>query len=336
MDSPRVLHIVKRMDIAGGAERIVAELVKQVPAHDVLIYSGGNSFYDLGDAKILRARSFMHAVWMAHRLRRRYARFHLHLFPSTYMAVILGKRSIIHEHNSHNARRDIAAFRPLEWLVYRRARAIVAISDATRSALEAWIGRRETISVVPNFVPKLVGPDTLAMAKPKDAGYKIAMVASFTDQKRQELLIEAMRLLPDDVEVVFVGEGPNLERCRKLAEERGVVDRLRFLGAVRDIVAIYRSVDLCVLMSHWEGFGLVVLEAAQFGVPTIVSNVPGLRDICPDQRLVLTKDTPEALAAKIVETLPGSRSSEARRALIAHAEKHSIERYVRELNEVYE
>lgn len=55
MSSGRTLHIIKRLDVVGGAERIVAELVRTQADHDVLCYGGGDSFYDLGDSTLFRA-----------------------------------------------------------------------------------------------------------------------------------------------------------------------------------------------------------------------------------------------------------------------------------------
>ncbi len=337
MTSNRTLHIIKRLDVAGGAERIVAELARTQADHDVLIYGGGDSFYDLGDTTLYRAHGPIMAIWYAFRLRRKYRTFHLHLFPAIYFALFFGRKAIIHEHNTHNKRRDIALFRPLEWVIYRRARAIIAISPATKLKLVDWIGSASGIHVIPNFVANLPQANAIKEIpeKPRESRYVLAMVASFTDQKRQDLAIKALVDLPPHISLIFAGEGPRLPECRALAHALGVNDRVTFTGAVQNIADVYQAADLCLLVSHWEGFGLVVLEAASFGVPTVVSDVEGLREVCPDKRFVITQATPSGLAEKIQEILPLARSYEVQNNFKAHANLYSVKCYVTQINAIY-
>jgi glycosyltransferase involved in cell wall biosynthesis len=337
MASDRTLHIIKRLDVTGGAERIVTELARTQAAHDVLVYGGGASFYDLGDTTLYRAQGPIMAIWYAFRLRSKYRTFHLHLFPTIYFALFFGRQAIIHEHNTHNKRRDIVLFRPLEWVIYRRARAIIAISPATKSKLVNWIGRASAIQVIPNFVANLPRGNAIdeLTEKPHHSRYVLAMVASFTDQKRQELAIKALVDLPPDISLIFAGEGPRLPECRALADALGVNDRITFAGAVKNIADVYQAADLCLLVSHWEGFGLVVLEAASFGVPTVVSDVEGLREVCPDNRFILARATPSGLAEKILEVLPLARSSPVRATFKAHAKSSDIVHFISRLNAVY-
>lgn len=330
-----VLHVVKRLDLLGGAERIIAELVRNNPAHDVLVFGGGESFFDLGKAYPIRARNMAHAIWVCFRLRHQYTNFHLHLFPAIYLSLFLGNRSIIHEHNTHNKRRAIPVFRPIERCVYGRARSIIAISPAVKTALQDWVGTRPLIHVLPNFVATF--PD--APQTPKDiplgTGESILMVARFSAAKRQDLVIRALAHLPARIHVVFAGDGPNLNSCRDLATELGVADRVNFPGSVANVASLYLAADLCVLISHWEGFGLVVLEAAQFGKACVVSDVEGLRDVSPDPRLLFSGDDPKDLADIILKGLNLAKSDNVRRALLEYAKSFGIGEYVVHLNEVY-
>jgi glycosyltransferase involved in cell wall biosynthesis len=331
----RVLHVIKRLDIVGGAERIVAELVRKLPHHDVLVYGGGDSFFDLGTREVMRAKNILHALWLCVALRGEYSTFHLHLFPSIYFAFILGKKSIIHEHNTHNARRNHAIFRPIEWLIYRRARKVLAISEATKTALQCWVGQGPNIHTLLNFVPPIFKvPAQVDMPRPCDQKH-LVMVASFTMQKRQELLIRSMCALPEGVHVSFAGIGPKLDACKSLVEELGLSHRVNFLGAVSDVAALYADADLCVLLSHWEGFGLVVIEAAQCGVPSLVSDVEGLRDVCPDPCLLFKGGDAIALAKQIDQILSREITKVNSQELLDFASKFGIEGYINKLESIY-
>ncbi len=129
----------------------------------------------------------------------------------------------------------------------------------------------------------------------------LLMVAAFRKAKRQDELIRALPFMPEEVQVSFAGDGPNLGACQQLARELGVAHRINFLGSVRNISKHYANARLCVLLSDWEGFGLVVLEAALFGKATVVSDIAALREFCVDDRLVFRGSNTKELADKLTD-----------------------------------
>ncbi|MEM7273301.1 MAG: glycosyltransferase [Actinomycetota bacterium] len=72
--------------------------------------------------------------------------------------------------------------------------------------------------------------------------------------------------------------GAEVDRIRGLIAERGLVDRVRFIPAQPHhlLSTYYRAADICLVPSRSESFGLVALEAAACGVPTVASAVGGL------------------------------------------------------------
>src|SRR3989338_2836753 len=95
--------------------------------------------------------------------------------------------------------------------------------------------------------------------------------------KGVDFIIGIMSDLPSDVVLVVAGDGPSLDDWKKLASERGVGDRVRFVGRLdRTALAYwYRAADLFVLPSGYEGFPHVVPEAASVGLPSFVSDKGG-------------------------------------------------------------
>jgi glycosyltransferase involved in cell wall biosynthesis len=86
----------------------------------------------------------------------------------------------------------------------------------------------------------------------------------------------------------------------------------------------FRTADIFVLSSLWEGFGNVIVEALECGLPVISTNCPsGPSEILQDGlfgRLVPIKD-PQSLALAIEDTLKKPRESE---VLIKHAQNFSV------------
>jgi glycosyltransferase involved in cell wall biosynthesis len=100
-------------------------------------------------------------------------------------------------------------------------------------------------------------------------------------------LIQALYLIPE-AELVLLGGPPadELDRdpiavqLRRLAEKRGVADRVRMLGSVprEDMAGWYRSADVVACAPWYEPFGLTPLEAMACGVPVVAYAVGGLSE----------------------------------------------------------
>ena len=70
--------------------------------------------------------------------------------------------------------------------------------------------------------------------------------------------------------------------------------------------AIYRGAALFVLLSHYEGFGLTVLEALGSGVPAVIANRASLPEIAGDAALIVEPDDPEAASDALYRGLTDS------------------------------
>jgi glycosyltransferase involved in cell wall biosynthesis len=120
-----------------------------------------------------------------------------------------------------------------------------------------------------------------------------------------DTLIQAVNLLPDSVLgrlcVLIGGEGAELENLRRMAAPQAK-HAVRFLGPVGQTSTCYSAADLFVLPSRHEPFGLVFLEAAAHGLPSIGTRVGGIPEIVLDgvTGLLVKPADPGALADAIV------------------------------------
>jgi glycosyltransferase involved in cell wall biosynthesis len=105
-------------------------------------------------------------------------------------------------------------------------------------------------------------------------------VANFRWMKGHEDLIRAFHLLPADLpaKLVLAGDGPELPRVSRLAEELGLGDRVVFLGRVAEVAPVLRASDLFVLASRHEGLPTAILEAMAAGLPLLVTDWEGARE----------------------------------------------------------
>ena len=135
--------------------------------------------------------------------------------------------------------------------------------------------------------------------------FTIGCVGNFSKLKGQDVLLRAVARLKDEgsrLKVKFVGTGETLESCKRFAEEKGI--DAEFLTEMRheELPDFYRSLDLFVLPSKFEGFGCVFTEAWACGVPFITCEGQGIEDLIPNEErskwLCRPRD-PEDLANKI-------------------------------------
>jgi glycosyltransferase involved in cell wall biosynthesis len=106
----------------------------------------------------------------------------------------------------------------------------------------------------------------------------------------------------------------------------GLADRVHFVGFQRDMPALMRSVDMFILPSRYEPFGLVVLEAMASGLPVLTSRAAGVSGLIPKDAGCVVDDAEDAGAmASWMEALAdnsGARQSMGRSAR-ALAQAHS-------------
>ncbi len=82
-----------------------------------------------------------------------------------------------------------------------------------------------------------------------------------------------------DAHYVIVGDGPLRAALQSEAESYGLAHRVHFLGWREDAQAIMTAFDAFIAPSHWEGFGLAVLEAMAVRIPVIATSVSALPEI---------------------------------------------------------
>lgn len=138
--------------------------------------------------------------------------------------------------------------------------------------------------------------------------HMILTVGRFTAQKGHRILIEAMPAVVverPDAHFVWVGLGPLEAELRASVRERGLTDRVHFIGERTDVPDLMAAADLFVLPSLFEGLPLVVLEAMAAGLPIVGTDVCGTAEAVVDGvtgRLVDAGDA-GTLAAAIVDAL---------------------------------
>jgi glycogen(starch) synthase len=148
------------------------------------------------------------------------------------------------------------------------------------------------VDVIPNGIDPedLVAVDDLAALRARFAEPDqrlVLLIGRLVYEKGFQVALDALpgviRRL-GDVRFVVAGSGTHEAELRKQARRLGLMKHGTFLGWIGDDVlhSLYRIADLCVVPSLYEPFGIVALEAMASGVPCIVADTGGLREVVPN------------------------------------------------------
>ncbi len=134
------------------------------------------------------------------------------------------------------------------------------------------------------------------------------------------------------------GKGWYYEEIFALVESLGVTDAVHFPGYIpqTELTAWYNAADLFVYPSHFEGFGLPVLEAMACGTPVITSDVSSLPEVAGEAARLVPPSDPAALADTLAELAhsPDLRA-ELRPRGLAQAARFRWDKAARETAAVY-
>jgi glycosyltransferase involved in cell wall biosynthesis len=201
----------------------------------------------------------------------------------------------------------------LKWLVRRAARTsaqAVAISSYTARELRKFAD--VPIEVIP-YTAELPAPPTTVASGAADRS--ILFVGRLIERKGVHHLIRALGVLRAGVaaKLVIIGDGPERPRLEKLAREVGVAEHVEFRGRVSDaeLRQAYAVATVFVLPSvldarqDTEGLGVVLLEAMNYSVPVIASEIGGITDIVQHDRtgILVPPGNEQALASALSRVL---------------------------------
>lgn len=225
-------------------------------------------------------------------------------------------------------------------LTYRLADARVVVSSAVADDLAGLSGiDRDRFTVIHNPISiDIDDTDDQSSAEAAWngwAGKRILTVGRLKTQKNHRLLIRAFRRLLEqqDARLMILGVGELSEATAEAVREAGLDGKVVMPGQVENPAPYYRSADLFVLSSDYEGFGNVLVEALACGLPVVSTNCPGgPAEILQDGlhgRLVTVGDE-VGLAVAMGDALAASHDTEAlKRRADDFSPAIALDRYLR-------
>ena len=176
---------------------------------------------------------------------------------------------------------------------------LIAMSDNQADILSRiYMIPRSRFRVIPNgldtgfFNPSEIHGDKISLRQAhnirKDA-FVILQVANFSKVKRHEDSITAFAYFRQKMDggpslLVFVGNGNELRKrtLQDIVAKEGLRNDIIFLGTHNDLRPIYKMSDCFTLSSRTEAFSMAAIEAMALGLPCVLTDVGGARDMLRD------------------------------------------------------
>ncbi|MDZ7359769.1 MAG: glycosyltransferase family 4 protein [candidate division KSB1 bacterium] len=226
----------------------------------------------------------------------------------------------------------------------------IANSQATKRALlrEApWL-HPESIEVIYNGID--VQPFLHASARPWRSKWSLkadepllGFVGQLDERKGIRVLLAAFARIKSEVpraRLVLVGHGPLREMIESEVKRQQWEDAVLLPGFLEDVPGVMQAIDVLLLPSLWEGFGIVLIEAMAAGKPAIGTDTSSMPEIIVDGQtgyLVPPGDS-EALARRAMELLknPALREQFGHAARRRVAAKFTLERMIDQLENLFQ
>lgn len=368
--TPRVLHIINALG-RGGAEVLLTQGLA-VADRRRFEYSFGHFLSHPQDiAEDLRSQgATVHCFGAANHAGgllsvRRLARLlsdqhidvvHAHLTMAGVVARLAGRLArvpvVYTEHAPIESYHPLA--RRLSLMTWQWQHQVIAISDDVATSIRQHAGERVPVTTVWNgvntsaFTPSCCCSIEVrsALEVPLESPV-VGTVASFRDtpQKRLDLWLNAAKLIhaaEPTTHFLLVGDGPLRGKLEHQARTLGIAGAVRFVGRQSDVRPFLAAMDVFLMSSAYEGFGIAPVEAMAMETTVVATDVEGVRNVVSPGVTGLLgafdHNVAATLAGLVVRLI---RDPELRRQLAvagrrSAVEKFSIHRMQRELEGIYE
>jgi glycosyltransferase involved in cell wall biosynthesis len=319
----KILHVITTLE-KGGAEKQLVILSRNQAAQDheisVLPLKGNlelDKEFSSFKAQIfddIRNRNFIIQIILFRKLlkKKRFDVIHLHLPRAEIVGVLasLGLRivAISSRHNTEpffpGSPRLVSTL--LSRVVLFRQSSVIAISKSVKTFLlsRREISKRQQVDVIYyGYDETISAPKQPRELRDGEKLEKFVTLSRLAPQKDLKTMIEAIAIYRGKFgfgQLEVYGDGPLDEELNTFARNLGIAQYVVFCGRTSDVPKVMQKNQCFLLSSKYEGFGLVLLEAMQQGLPIICSKISTTEEVMGlGYGLFFETSNPQDLATKM-------------------------------------
>ncbi len=171
-----------------------------------------------------------------------------------------------------------------------------------------------------------------------DEDFVMIYIAELSKRKNQEMLLNAMKqLVKEDktIKLLLVGKDSLNGKLQKIARKNRLENNVFFLGYRTDIPKLLKISNLLVSTSRQEGLPVNVMEGLMAGLPAVVTNCRGNRDIIQNEKNGFIVENMKQLIEKILQTKGNYEELYNMNKNHTEMEKFSLENVMKEMGSIY-
>ena len=361
MSDPTILYLIGQLT-RGGAERQLYNLLVNLKPHATVVslsqggYWGepirrlGHQVIELERRRHGEVRRLLEVVHLIRTLEPDLVHLFLDGVSGLYGrlgALLAGRGQVIVGQRSHPMHHPLWYRLMLPWL-NRRVVAVVCNSQATRDyVLEHRLAAPSKVLVIPNGIEvDRFQNDSFSEEWPWSASWRgkpiVGTVGHLTHPKSPETFIQVAARIHErqpDVRFAIVGDGPLRPQVQHLTVSLAVAEIVRLMGERQDVPRLLRAMDVFVLTSRSEGMPNAVMEAMASGLPCVVTDTGGCRELVANGETgyVVPVGAVDALADKVLHLLANDevRRNMGQQARLHVEQQFGMEAMVRRYWELY-
>ncbi len=291
----KILLTIGDITITGGAERVVANLANAYAqiGLDVEILS----FYKSGDKEAFELDNRVKLSYMHQKsFDKKRKNFFYKMFYKFIESYILkrdfkDKDFIIFNNSPHfplfknkntkyiRINHAVSKWRYLKRYDYFDALVLIATGE-----IDFWKKHHKSVAIIPNFLPNISNLNTNYSQK------VVVSVGRLSKEKGFLRLIDIWKLIQDssefkDWKLHIVGDGELKEKIENKIKDLNLTNSIILKPFTKDVESEYLNASIYAMTSHFEGFGMVLIEAQSYALPTISFDITtGPRDIIEDEK----------------------------------------------------
>lgn len=307
----RILHVIHGMD-CGGAENMIMNLYRKIDKNmvqfDFLVHTKKKCFFD-DEIKRLGGRIF-HVPYYNVKNHFTYKKVlelffkkhpeikivHGHLGSCAHVYLDVAKSfgcfTIAHSHNTLSTEKNIKNYLYRIFTLRTRKIADYFMACGKQAGIDRFgeeIVASNRFCVLNNAIDSqlyIYNPDKRDKMRSElnlSDSFVIGHIGRFNYQKNHEFLIDIFKEIVNKeskAKLLLIGDGDLRQKIESKIENYGISNEVIMTGVRKDVPDLLQAMDCFVFPSHYEGLGIVAVEAQAAGLPTICS------DVVPDEAAV--------------------------------------------------
>lgn len=271
---------------------------------------------------------------------------HAHSFyPAGYCACSLSRKYqiplVVTEHNTNVLQKELTIYQhTLLRYTIGNCNKFVCVSESLRQSMEELTQKNDKLVVVPNMYSADFGYNDVNKSRKKE--FVFLSVGFLNERKRHDFAIRCFeKAFKDDPNVRFeiIGKGHLFDSLQEQIIDCGLSEKISLLGSLdkKQLVQKMKDCDIFILVSTFENFGVVYVEAMACGKPVIAAKNGGANDIVNNTNGVLIeKDNEEQLIKAFQYMYQNAEKFDAKQIAADCYAKYSEDAVVKNLTNIYE